>query len=108
MYTKPLRPKLRLAKASAPREPLPMREHYRIGEVSNWLGVTRHAMRCWEQWFDVRAARSKSGQRVYSRQQALLLGVIRELLYVELYTIEGAKRQLRLARERELGKESVA
>jgi DNA-binding transcriptional MerR regulator len=94
----------RQARRTQPREPLPLRHFYRIGEVAAWLGVHVQTVREWENWFGVRPIRSsaeKQGQRVYTRQQALLLGVIRELLYTEMYTVEGAKRQLRLARERE-------
>lgn len=93
-----------VVKASRPREDLPVRPYHRIGDVARWLGVEVHTVREWSEWFDVRPIRSsaeKQGQRVYTRAQCVLLGVIRELLYVELYTVEGAKRQLRLMRERE-------
>lgn len=90
------------------RGDLPLRACYRIGEVARWAGVSPHVIRFWcvefAHW--VHPATSAKGQRVFSRNGALVIGVIRELLYTELYTIEGAKRQLRLARERELGKEA--
>lgn len=80
------------------------RLRYRIGEVARWLGVDTHVVRFWEEQFGARylgpLERTRSGQRVYSRRNAVALGAIRELLYVELYTIAGAKRQLRLADER--------
>ncbi len=93
-----------LRKATAHRESLPARPYHRIGDVARWLGVKPQTVREWCVWFDIQTVRSsaeKQGQRVFSRKQALLLGVIRELLYVELYTVAGAKRQLRLAAERE-------
>ncbi len=76
---------------------------YRIGEIANWLQLELHVLRYWEEEFVLwlRVERSSKGQRIYNRRQAIILATIKELLYVELYTIEGAKRQLRLAAERE-------
>lgn len=85
---------------------LPANKHYfRIGEIARWLDEEAHVLRFWEEQFgrlltgDV--ARSRRGQRNYTRAQAISFAAIQELLRVELYTIEGAKRRLRLARERE-------
>ena len=69
--------------------------HSRIGEVARMLGVKPHVVRYWEQEFGVRPLRSKSCQRVYNWSQLQKLLEIRRLLKVELYTIAGAKRQLR-------------
>lgn len=94
-----------LEKRQCERGLLDIRDCYRIGEVAKWLGVATHAVRYWADEFahflPARVGRSRSSHRVFTRKQALMLGVIRELLYVELYTIAGAKRQLRLAAERE-------
>ncbi len=68
----------------------------RIGELAKSLEVQPHVIRYWETEFGVASDRSKSGQRVYTPQQASRLRMIRWLLHVELYTIAGAKRQLRL------------
>ena len=79
-----------------------MRHCYRIGEVAIWCGVTTATVRWWCKEFApwVRPTNSPHGQRVFTRDKVLMLGVIRELLYTELYTVEGAKRQLRQAKER--------
>ncbi len=76
---------------------------YTIGDVCRWLAIRPSAIWYWETQFGsrIKAQRMSSGKRWYTRDGALMLGVIRELLYTELYTIEGAKRQLRLAAERE-------
>lgn len=82
---------------------LPEKPWHRIGEVARWLGVDPHVLRYWETEFKSeigRLERARSGQRIYSRRNCVTLAVIKELLYVELYTIAGAKRQLRLAAER--------
>ena len=83
---------------SAPIAIPPIKSHFRIGEVSALLGVEAHVIRFWEQQLPaIRTERSKTGQRVYSRRVLELLIRVRHLLYVELYTIAGAKRRLRKA-----------
>jgi DNA-binding transcriptional MerR regulator len=79
--------------------------YYTITQVASWLGVHAYALHHWENEFreflHPLEPRRKGQRRIYTRRQAVLLGAIRELLYTELYTIAGAKRQLRLAAERE-------
>ncbi len=67
-------------------------------QASSIVGVEPHVLRYWESEFAywLRVERSKRGQRIYTRRQVELLIEIRRLLYVELYTIKGAKRQLRM------------
>ena len=83
----------------------PVKLYYRIGEVSELVGVEPHVLRYWETEFRrwVRPERSGSGQRVYSRRDVAKLRRIRQLLHVEGYTLKGAKRRLELdaAAERE-------
>ena len=69
---------------------------FRIGEVAATLGVKPHVIRFWEGEFKrwVRPERSRSGQRVYSRRDVERLTQIRELLWVERYTIRGARRRM--------------
>jgi DNA-binding transcriptional MerR regulator len=69
---------------------------FRIGEVAEAVGVKPHVIRYWESEFKrwIRPERSRSGQRVYSRHHVERLSQIRDLLYVERYTIEGARRRL--------------
>lgn len=83
----------------APRGLTPMR----IGDVARMLGESEHVVRYWTNEFALylRAPRSVGGQRFYSVEQVGVLRAIQHDLRVELYTIAGAKRQLRLAAERE-------
>jgi DNA-binding transcriptional MerR regulator len=69
---------------------------YRIGAVAMMVGCEPHVIRFWEQQFKmwVRPSRSRKGQRIYSRRDVERLSRIRELLYVEGYTIRGARRRL--------------
>ncbi len=69
----------------------------RIAAVAALLGIEPHVLRYWEDEFRfyLRIERSKRGQRVYTAEQVERLREVHRLLKVELYTHEGAKRQLR-------------
>ena len=74
---------------------LPAKLYFRIGEVAELVGVEPHVLRYWEREFRmIRPAKSRRGQRVYSRRDVEILGRIRTLLYDEGFTIAGAKRKL--------------
>lgn len=78
---------------------LPKRLWFRIGDIAKWLDVPAHVIRYWESEFTDALRpleRTKSGCRLYSRRHAAVFGAIKALLYTELYTIAGARRQLRL------------
>lgn len=78
------------------KRPIPNKLYFRIGEVSEIVGVKPYVLRYWETEFsDVRPTKSKSGQRLYKRRDVELLLQVRELLYEERYTIDGAKQRLR-------------
>ena len=78
------------------RRDLPVKLYYRIGEVSELVGVEPHVLRYWESEFrSIRPQKSPKGQRVYSRRDLEKLLRVKELLYTEGYTIAGAKRQLK-------------
>ena len=78
-----------------PRQ-LPDKLYFRIGEVSEIVGVEPHVLRYWETEFGaIRPEKSRRGQRVYSRKDVDTLLKVKELLYGHKYTIAGAKRKLR-------------
>jgi DNA-binding transcriptional MerR regulator len=75
-----------------------VKHYYRIGEVSQLVGVEPHVLRYWESEFPtIRPQKSTTGQRVYSQQDVNKLLRIRELLRSQGFTIAGARRQLREA-----------
>src|SRR5271156_1724524 len=77
---------------------LPPKLYFRIGEVSELVGVEPHVLRYWEREFRaIRPTKSAKGQRVYSRRDVENLMRVRELLYAEGFTIAGAKKKLRKA-----------
>jgi DNA-binding transcriptional MerR regulator len=57
--------------------------------------VEPHVLRFWESEFpQVRPDRAQSKQRLYTRRHLELFLEIKHLLYDDLYTIAGAKKQL--------------
>jgi DNA-binding transcriptional MerR regulator len=82
--------------------------YYRIGEVSQIVGVQPHVLRYWETEFrTIRPQKSHKGQRVYSRRDVEKLLKVKDLLKNQGFTIAGAKKKLRepeaqAAREAEL------
>lgn len=75
---------------------IPNKLYFRIGEVADLLTVKPYVLRYWETEFpDIRPAKSKSGQRLYKRRDVELLVRIRELLYGERFTINGARKRLK-------------
>ena len=74
---------------------IPDKVYFRIGEVSDLVGVEPHVLRYWESEFKViRPRRAASNQRLYRRQDVEALLLIRELLHGRGYTISGAKKFL--------------
>jgi len=75
---------------------IPNKLYFRIGEVSDLVGVKPYVLRYWESEFsDIKPSKSKSGQRLYKRRDVELLLRIRQLLYEERFTINGARKRLR-------------
>ena len=74
---------------------IPDKSYFRIGEVSKILGVEPYVVRYWEAEFkSVKPMRTPSDQRLYRKKDLEELLVIRDLLYRERFTIEGAKKRL--------------
>ncbi|MBI4126088.1 MAG: MerR family transcriptional regulator [Deltaproteobacteria bacterium] len=78
------------------RGEIPNKLYFRIGEVSDIVGVKPYVLRYWETEFpDVKPTKSKSGQRLYKRRDVESLLRIRKLLYEEKFTINGARKRLK-------------
>ncbi|MCL5744840.1 MAG: MerR family transcriptional regulator [Acidobacteria bacterium] len=81
------------AKSDCPE--IPDKLYFRIGEVSELLGVEAYVLRFWETEFPSLAPKkSRSGHRLYRRKDVELLLRIRHLLYEKRFTIEGARQFL--------------
>jgi DNA-binding transcriptional MerR regulator len=82
--------------ARDPHSDVPVKLYYRIGEVSQIVGVEPHVLRYWETEFrSIRPQKSRKGQRIYSRRDVDKLLKVRDLLYTHGFTIAGARKRLR-------------
>jgi DNA-binding transcriptional MerR regulator len=74
---------------------IPDKLFFRIGEVSQLVGVEAYVLRYWESEFPGLSPRkSSSGQRMFRRKDVELLLRIKHLLYGRKFTIEGARKAL--------------
>ena len=74
---------------------IPEKAYFRIGEVSKILNVESYVIRYWETEFrSVKPVRTRSDQRLYRKKDVQELLTIRDLLYSQRFTIDGAKKQL--------------
>jgi DNA-binding transcriptional MerR regulator len=81
--------------AVATQPDIPDKLYFRIGEVSQLVGVEAYVLRYWESEFPGLSPRkSSSGQRMFRRKDVELLLRIKHLLYSQKFTIEGARKAL--------------
>src|ERR1700757_1133643 len=74
---------------------IPDKLYFKIGEVSELLGVEPYVLRYWEGEFPVLSPKkSGTGHRLYRRKDVELLLRIKHLLYEKRFTIEGARQHL--------------
>ena len=79
---------------------IPDKTYFKIGEVAKLLDLQPYVLRYWETEFDLlKPRKTKSGQRAYVRGDIELLVLVKTLLYDEMYTIAGARRQLKLRKK---------
>ncbi len=75
---------------------IPDKLFFKIGEVAKLTGVEQHVLRYWEDEFEkLQPKKNKSGQRFYEKKDVELIFKIQRLLYLERYTIAGAKQKMR-------------
>lgn len=78
-----------------PDSPIPDKLYFKIGEVSQLVGVRAHVLRYWEKEISsIRPSKSASNQRRYRRKDVEIFREIRRLLYEERYTLAGARKRL--------------
>src|ERR671927_1053913 len=74
---------------------IPDKLYFKIGEVSELLGVEPYVLRYWETEFPALSPKkSGTGHRLYRRKDVELLLRIKHLLYEKRFTIEGARQLL--------------
>ena len=81
--------------------PIPAKRYFTIGEVGVLCGVKPHVvLRYWEQEFtQLKPVKRRGNRRYYQHQEVLLIRRIKELLYDEGFTINGARNQLEQVEE---------
>lgn len=75
---------------------IPEKLYFRIGEVARLCHLPAYVLRFWETEFPVlKPGKGGTGQRMYRRRDVENVLRIRQLLYEDGFTIEGARKQLR-------------
>jgi DNA-binding transcriptional MerR regulator len=81
--------------ASLDATAIPDKLYFRIGEVSELTDTKTYVLRFWETEFPtLKPVKSRSGHRLYRREDVQTVFEIKRLLYEKGFTIEGARRQL--------------
>ncbi len=73
----------------------PVQEFFSIGDVCELTDLKPHVLRYWESQFKfLHPAKNRSGNRVYQRKEVELIMLVKQLLYSEKYTIDGARQKI--------------
>lgn len=79
-----------------PKEPLPDKLYFTIGEVARIVDVAPHVLRYWEKEFpQVRPVKRTGNRRSYRHSDVEILLEIRHLLYERRFTVNGARDELK-------------
>ena len=74
---------------------------YKIGDICKICQIQPHVLRYWEDEFEtLQPNKNRSGQRLYEKKDVELILEIQRLLYMEKYTIAGAKKKLKESRKK--------
>ena len=75
---------------------IPDKLYFKIGEVSELLGLPTHVLRFWETEFKrIKPKRTSAGQRQYRKRDVEFILRVKHLLYEKGFTIPGARQHLR-------------
>ena len=76
---------------------VPEKMAFKIGEISEMLGLKNHILRYWESEFKgLKPKKSNNNQRMYTHREIELLLMIRKFLYVDKFSVSGARKALRV------------
>lgn len=74
---------------------LPDKQYLKIGEVSKLTSLNSSVLRFWETEFEqLQPTKSRTGQRLYTRNDLAVIFQIKRLLYDEKLTIAGARKKI--------------
>ena len=75
--------------------PIPPKRYFAIGEVSELCAVKPHVLRYWEREFkQLHPVKRRGNRRYYQPRDVIMVRRIRELLYDQGFTIDGARQRL--------------
>lgn len=87
----------------------PKKLFYRIQEVAKISGLKPYVLRYWETQFkELRPEKDKSGQRRYRQNDIEMILRIQDLLHTRKYTIAGACKEIKRARQEKSAPKKVA
>lgn len=75
---------------------IPDKLYFKIGEVSEIVGLKPYVLRYWETEFrEISPVKSRTNQRLYKKRDVETILKIRDLLHKERFTINGARKKLK-------------
>ncbi len=87
---------------------VPDKLYFKIGEVARLLGVRPYVLRYWQSEFkEIAPVKSRTNQRLYRKRDLEILLQIKQLLYQDGFTIEGARKKIRALGHGESQKNTV-
>lgn len=84
------------------KEPVIKKLYYSISEVSEMTSLKPYVLRYWEGEFpSLQPSKNRAGKRIYRSSDIDHILRIKKLLYEKKFTIEGARKELKLGNESE-------
>src|ERR1700721_2674286 len=82
--------------------------YFRIGEVADLCRLPAFVLRFWESEFpQLKPVKSSTGQRMYRKRDVESVLRIKQLLYEQGYTIQGARQHLRAEAKADKGQSPI-
>lgn len=83
--------------------------YYSVSEVCRLTSLKPYVLRHWENEFpELKPTKNRAGNRVYRLGDIRLILVLKKLLYIEKYTFEGARQQLKSMKRRSNSKAQLS
>jgi DNA-binding transcriptional MerR regulator len=75
--------------------------YYSVSEVCHLTSLKPHVLRHWENEFpELKPAKNRAGNRVFRLNDIRFILLLKRLLYIDKYTFEGARQQLKRMKRR--------
>ena len=96
------------AKGKADDILIPDKLYFRIGEVASLCRLPAYVLRFWEGEFpQLKPVKSSTGQRMYRKRDVESVLHIKQLLYEQGFTIQGARQHLRSEAKADKGQSTI-